>query len=397
MPTQHALLSPSASARWIACPPSARLEAREPEKDTPFTREGTIAHALAESLLRAALRKNLAAWPEQPTGAGLENLKLQAEAEGLDFEEMLETVSEHYCRPLWEDYMEAKASDPEARLLVEQRLKLDEFIPEGFGSSDAVIIAGTTLRVFDLKYGKGIKVSAKGNPQMRCYALGAYCGPAELYDIHTVSMTIIQPRLRWISTDTMTSSELLAWATDELRPAAVSAYAGAGEFNPGAHCRFCAVAPRCRALASKAATLNTGALDTALMDNAELAGALKNAEGLKSWISSLEAYVLEHALRGETFPGFKVVEGRSVRSISDQQAAMADLAAAGFEESSYIRPKELKTIGDLEKLLRKKGFQELLGKYVVKPQGKPTLAEDTDPRPAIGTAQGAASDFKELL
>ena len=415
MPTSHATLAPSAAKRWMTCAPSARLEAQVPGKDTAYTKEGTIAHAMAETLLRICLEQDSA-----PIDDFVEKYRLSYDAlkdkggkmaplymelavhvdeafqEGLDPWEMMDTVLDHYCRPVFDDYLRAKADDPEAVLLVEQKLKLSEFIPEGFGSSDAVIIGGTTLGVYDLEYGKGVKVSAKANPQMRCYALGAWCGPAELYDIRTIQMTIIQPRLQWISTDSMTASEMLDWANNELKPAAVLAYQGGGEFVPGEHCRFCNVAPRCKALAAKAADLNANRGDTALMTNEEMADVLRSVMSLKSWIAGLENYVLEKALEGQEFPGFKVVEGRSLRQISDPAKAMQVLADAGFDEASYTKPKELKTIGDLEKLLKKKGFQELLGEYVVKPQGKPTLAEDSDPRPAMNSTSSAVDDFKDL-
>lgn len=414
MPTTHAILAPSASKRWMTCPPSARLEAQVPSKETAYTKEGTIAHSMAETLLRICLEQKgqlvedfvdkfqIAYNASQGTGKmaplyqELANHAHEAQAEQLDPWEMMATVLNYYVRPVFDDYLAAIGEDPDAILLVEQQLKLSEYIPEGFGSSDAVIIWGSTLAVYDLKYGKGVKVSAKNNPQMKCYALGAILGPGELYDLAEIRMTIIQPRLQWISTDESTYWDILKWATEELKPAAVLAYQGGGDFVPGEHCRFCNVAPRCKALAAKASQLNANRGDTALMTNEEIAEALINAQQLKSWLTGLEAYALEKALEGQTFPGFKVVEGRSVRQISDQAAAMQTLEDAGFDEASYCKPKELKTISDLEKLLKKKGFQELLGQYVIKPQGKPALVEESDPRPAMNSASSAAEEFKDI-
>ena len=390
MPSSHAILAPSGSSRWMHCTPSARLEAQEPEKETIFTREGTIAHAMAEALLLGALKaqqqlreyddEKRLEWPEtrehliEMGGNALTQCFNRCEGEGLDPEEMLRIVSEHYARLVWEDYLDALYRDPEAVLLVEARLKLDEFIPEGFGSSDAVIIYGRTLCVYDLKYGKGVKVSAVGNTQMRCYALGAFLGPGELYDINEVSMVIIQPRLQWVSNDIITSEALVDWAVDELRPAAVAAYQGEGDFNPGEHCRFCKVAPRCRALAMKASVLKIDR-EHDLLDNDDIAETLRALPAIKSWIASLEACALEQAMAGTPIPGFKVVEGRSLRQIPDQKAAIEALQKAGLSEDSYLRPRELKTISDL-----------------VKPQGKPTLVEDSDPRPAMNSA---SDDFSE--
>ena len=391
----------------MKCTPSARLCSLEPQKDTAYTREGTIAHAMAEALLLGAIKvqKDLRAyddekrleWPAtsehlcEMGGDALTRCFSQCEGENLDPEEMLAIVSEHYARHVWESYLDALCHDREAVLLVEARLKLDEYIPESFGSSDAVIIYGRTLCVFDLKYGKGVKVSAVNNSQMRCYALGAYLGPGELYDIHEVSMVIIQPRLQWVSNDIISVDVLMGWAEEELKPAAVMAWEGRGAFAVGAHCRFCAVAPRCKAMLENAAYLPPQ--KEGLLTDEELSEALKKASTVKSWVASLEAYALERALEGRPVPGFKVVEGRSLRTIPDQAAAVKALAAAGLDEDSYLRPRELKTISDLEKLLTKKGFSTILGQYVVKPQGKPTLVEDSDPRPAMTSAKDDFSEY----
>ena len=395
----------------MKCHPSALVSSQIPQKDTIFTREGTIAHAMAEALLRGALKaqsylrdydpEKRLEWPEEYEnllemgGDALAEAFDSCQHEGLDPDEMLPIVSEHYARLVWEDYLDALYRDPEAVLLVEAQLKLSEYIPEGFGSSDAVIIYGKTLCVYDLKYGKGVKVSAVGNTQMRCYALGAYLGPAELYDIKEVSMVIIQPRLQWVSNDILTSNELMDWAENELKPNAVMAYMGEGEYVPGEHCRFCPVAPRCKALALQASILREIDRSPDLLSNEQIAELLRKVGPLKTWISNLEAYALEQVLAGTPVPGFKVVEGRSLRQIPDQKAAIGALAAAGLSEDSYLRPRELKTISDLEKLLTKKGFNTILGAYVVKPQGKPTLVEDSDPRPAMSSAKDDFSEYTD--
>jgi len=400
MPDSHATLPPSSMERILRCPPSARLNAQEPSKDTAYTREGTIAHGMAENLLRNALRDSVnrtMMWPEDERVltlmGGSELLKRYSEAEGenLDPEDMMATVAHGYCRVVWEEYLYRKAKDPNTILLVEVPLKLSEYIPEGFGTADAVIISGRTLIVFDLKYGKGVKVDARGNAQMMCYALGALLGPAELYDITEVVMIIIQPRLNWVSEWGITADYLMDWAENELKPAAVLAWQGKGEFSVGAHCRFCKVAPRCRALLEYSSYLPER--KDGILTDQEMSEALKKAGTIKSWITNLEAYALDRVMNGKPVPGFKVVEGRSLRQIPDQKAAIGALAKAGLSEDSYLRPRELKTISDLEKLLTKKGFNTILGAYVVKPQGKPTLVEDSDPRPAMSSAKDDFSEY----
>lgn len=395
----HALLAPSSAKRWMTCAPSARLEATVPNKDTAYTREGTIAHAMAESILRNLLKSEPLTFPDaglyfETYGNEIAEFCRTCEHEGLEWREMAETVYEHYCRLVYEAYLGAKLEDPEAVLLIESRLRLGEFIPEGFGSSDAVLIYGNTLEVFDLKYGKGVKVYAERNPQMMCYALGAYCGQGEFYDIANVRMTIIQPRLRHESSWSMTSPDLLHWAHNVLKPAAHKAFKGEGEQTPGEHCRFCRVAAQCKALASYTLSVTEDKTEPGLMSLEDIAQLLPHFATIKSWISSVEDFALDAALEGKKLPGYKIVEGRSIRKISNANEARERLDKAGITPESYLKPAELKTITDLEKTLTKKGFNTLLGDLVIKPEGKPTLVEEADPRPEFSRA---ASDFKELL
>lgn len=371
-----------------------------PGKDTAYTREGTIAHAMAEAILRDMLDQKLSALPDAAdyltsrSGAILVEFCHTADREGLDWREIAETVYEHYCRPVYEAYLGALLQDPEAVLLIESQLKLAEFIPEGFGSSDAVLIYGNTLEVFDLKYGKGVKVEAEHNPQMMCYALGAYCGEGEFYDIANVRMTIIQPRLRHESSWSITAPDLLHWAHNVLKPAALKAWKGEGPQTPGEHCRFCRVAAQCKALAAYTLDATGQKTEPGLMSLEEVAALLPHFSTIKSWIASVEEFALDKALEGESIPGYKLVEGRSVRKISNPALAIERLELSGIDPASFLRPAELKTISDLEKTLTKKGFNTIIGDLVIKPEGKPTLVEEADPRPAFSKAN---SDFKDII
>lgn len=395
----HALLAPSSAKRWMTCTPSARLEAAVPNKDTAYTREGTIAHAMAEGILRHMLEQKYDHMPEageffETGGTEIAEFCRTAELEGLDWKEMAETVYEHYCRPVYEAYLGAKLEDPDAVLLIESKLQLAEFIPEGFGSSDAVLIYGDTLEVFDLKYGKGVKVDAEENAQMMCYALGAYCGQGEFYDIANVRMTIIQPRLRHESSWAMSAPDLLNWAHNTLKPAALMAWKGDGQQTPGEHCRFCRVAAQCKALADYTLRVTEDKTEPGLMSLDDIAKLLPHFSTIKSWISSVEEFALEAALEGDIIPGFKVVEGRSVRKISNVAEAMARLEGNGIPAENYLKPAELKTITDLEKTLTKKGFKTILGDLVIKPEGKPTLVEESDPREPFSKAR---IDFNGII
>lgn len=395
----HALLAPSSAKRWMTCTPSARLEAAVPNKDTAYTREGTIAHAMAEGILRHMLEQKYDHMPEageffETGGTEIAEFCRTCELEGFDWREMAVTVYEHYCRLVYESYLGAKLEDPDAVLLIESKLQLAEFIPEGFGSSDAVLIYGDTLEVFDLKYGKGVKVDAEENAQMMCYALGAYCGQGEFYDIANVRMTIIQPRLRHESSWAMSAPDLLNWAHNTLKPAALMAWKGDGQQTPGEHCRFCRVAAQCKALADYTLRVTEDKTEPGLMSLDDIAKLLPHFSTIKSWISSVEEFALEAALEGDIIPGFKVVEGRSVRKISNVAEAMARLEGNGIPAENYLKPAELKTITDLEKTLTKKGFKTILGDLVVKPEGKPTLVEESDPREPFSKAR---NDFKGII
>lgn len=355
---------------------------------------------MAEAILRDMLANKVEIFPEPAeyltsrSGIVLAEFCRTCDREGFDWREMAETVYDHYVRPVYESYLGAKLQDPEAELLIEAKLKLSEFIPEGFGSSDAVLIYKDTMEVFDLKYGKGVKVEADNNPQMMCYALGAYCGPGEFYDINTVRMTIIQPRLQHESSFQICVVDLLFWAEHVLKPAAQAAFKGEGTQVPGDHCRFCKVAARCKALAAHTLEVTKEKHEPGLMTMDEIAKLLPHFETIKNWINSVEDYALNQALNGETVPGYKVVEGTSRRKIENTDAAIKKLKEAGIPEDSYMKPRELKNISDLEKALTKKGFNAILGPQVIKPQGKPTLVENADPRKPYSKA---ADDFKELL
>ena len=382
----------------MACPPSARIEALLPDKDTVYSREGTIAHSVAEFMLRRYRDRHLLPasdiWQEQQAWGEEEwiNLASDATLQGFDFKEIVETVHENYVKVVMEDYLTAQVQFSDAQLFVEAPLKLGAFIPEGFGSSDAVIIYNKTLQVYDLKYGKGVRVSAKDNPQMRCYALGALCGPAELMDISTVIMTIVQPRLQHVSSEALTADQLYLWGVNVLKPAAEKAWEGKGEPVPGEHCHFCKAAAQCPALRQMAEETAATGRKPELMSPEELSDCLTKLPVIKDWVSALEEHALAKALDGESIPGWKVVAGRSIRKISDPEEAKHILDRAGFGPEEYLK-QELKGISDLEKLMGKKSFTTLLGPYVVKPQGKPALAPIDDPRPEYSQAE---ADFNNI-
>lgn len=388
MTRKHALLSASGAYRWLACPPSARLEELFPESSSDYAAEGTAAHALAELKLQHAL--------------GLIDEETYLERSS-NFEENSDYWSvsmndyiDDYVSMVVERVNEARNRSKDAQVLLEQRLDFSEWVPDGFGTGDVVIIADDIMEVIDLKYGRGVPVSAEDNAQMRLYALGALALFGDLYDIKTVKMTIIQPRLDSISTDEITAGMLLWWADGELRRRAKLAYDGEGEFKAGDHCRFCRARAGCRARAE--ANLELAKMEfrqPPLLTEEEIATVLARADELKAWVADVSDYALDQAVNhGVEYPGWKLVEGRSNRKYTDEKAVAETLERAGYTEED-IYQKTVWGITAMERNLGKKRFLELLKDLVIKPAGKPVLVPESDKRPEINSAASAAADFQE--
>ena len=240
----HALLSPSGAHRWLNCTPSARLEEKMPPKPTSvYAEEGTLAHELAELFI---CHDTLGTLSDDEFSDKYEVIM----SNKLFNEEMLDMVPIYtdYCT---EEYKAARASNPSAEMFIESKLDISEYVPESFGSADCTIVNDSVMEVIDLKYGKGIPVSAEWNVQEMLYALGMLTKFDMLYDIETVKLTIVQPRLNNISSWSISVKDLIDWATNELKPKAKMAFNGEGELSSGGWCRFCAVKNRCKALYDK--------------------------------------------------------------------------------------------------------------------------------------------------
>lgn len=359
MPEKHALLSASSSSRWLKCTPSARREAQYPDESSPFAEEGTRAHALAEKTLKNYLHG----------GSG----KVMA-----DDAEMQESVQK-YVDICIEKLGAAKAVSSDAICGIEIRLDFSRVVPGGFGTGDCVLVSDAGIEVIDLKYGKGVPVNAVGNTQMRLYALGAYQRYGLLFDTDQITMTIVQPRLDSVSSDTLSIGDLLDWG-EEIKPIAEKAFKGEGECVAGNHCRFCKAKVRCRAHHDYLLKNLKFTPQDDLTDS-EIAEIIEKAKEIKSYISDVEDYALDKALKGKKWKGLKLVAGRSVRKITDEAKAAELLKAGGFTD--IYRPQELKTITNLEKLAGKKHLAEILKDVIEKPEGKPTLVPESDRRKEI--------------
>ena len=268
-------------------------------------------------------------------------------------------------------------------------------MPKGFGTGDCVLVSDEYIEVIDLKYGKGVPVSAVGNTQMRLYALGALAEYGAFYDARKVRMTIVQPRLDSVTTDEMTRDELLAWGK-EIKPIAIKAYKGEGAKCAGDWCRFCKVKNACRALKDRMMEHVNTEMQAVDLAPEEISDVLVKSKDIKRWLDDLEAYALGEALAGKTIPHMKLVEGRSVRHITDEAAAAARLQKAGYSDASIWKPWQLNTLTTLEKLAGKKKLAGILGDLIEKPPGKPTLVAETDKRPPMKIDTIKAEDFDEL-
>ena len=371
-PRTHAILSASSAHRWLNCSPSARLEQDFADRETEAAAEGTAAHALAEHKLRRALK-----------------LQTKKPISTYDSDEM-DGHTDGYVQYVLETLAEAKKRCPDAILLIEQRLDFSCWVPDGFGTGDALIVADDELHIIDLKYGQGIVVEAEHNPQMMLYALGALNIFDGLYDIRTVSMTIYQPRRANVSTFTLTRQELLDWAETVLVPTAELAYAGDGEYHCGEWCQFCKAKADCRERARANMELARYEFrQPPLLTDEEVEEILGKLDSLMDWASDIKDYALQAAISGKHWCGYKLVEGRANRRYTDENAVVAAVKAAGYDP--YDEPKLL-GVTAMTTLLGRKQFNDILGGLITKPQGKPTLVSESDKRPAMTTI---LDDFKE--
>lgn len=373
---KHSILSPSGAHRWMNCTPSARLEQEFEENGSEAAKEGTAAHALCEHKLKKAL-----------------HMRSKRPVSDYNSDEM-EECSDAYVDFVMEHYQLAKQTCKDPVVLIEQKLDFSCYVPDGFGTGDCILISDDKLHIVDFKYGMGILVEAEENPQMKLYALGALEIYDALYDIKEVSMTIFQPRRENVSTWTISVDELKNWAEKELKPKAQMAYRGEGEYLPGEWCTFCRAAVRCRARAEEKLKLAQSEFKMPpLLTDTEIEEILSILPDLTKWGNEILAYATEAAVtHGKDWRGFKVVEGRSVRKYRDEDQVAEAAKEAGYTD---IYRKSLIPLTEMQKLMGKQKFEEVLGGLVFKPPGKPTLVPVADKRPAINV-MNAINEFNEI-
>lgn len=382
MPTKHAYLPPSSADRWIHCPGSVALAAQlPPPESSTYAEEGTLAHSVAE----LKLRRNIGELTQrQFTRSMTKYVKSEYWCGEMD------EATDFYADTVIEHLADAGA---DAELMIEQYLSLDRWVPESFGTSDAVVIGGDTIEVIDLKYGKGVKVNAESNAQLRLYALGAAALFGDLYDFTQARYTIVQPRLDHVSSETVPLKELLLWAEDEVRPRAVMALEETDYTACGDWCRWCPAKALCRHRAEHNLELAKDEFKAPpLLTDEEIGDVLTRAEAVKRWVEDVQTWALEQAVAGKNFDGWKLVEGRSVRRYADDNKAAEKLIAAGYDEA-MLYERKLYGITAMEKILGKKQLSTILGDLLVKPAGKPVLVPESDKRNAINNTEAAKADF----
>lgn len=371
----HARFSPSASKRYLNCPPALRLEEQFADEESIYAAEGSAGHALAEHLIKKYLKQRT----KRPVS---------------DYysDDLLEAVDE-YVAYVIEQVEAAKRECATPIFSVEQRVDVSEYVSECFGTADMMIVTEKKVHIIDLKLGRGVPVYAQENPQLMIYGLGVLLIAEMLYDIETVEMTIVQPRLEILSSWELEAEKLKAWGEEVLRPKGAMALAGEGEYAAGDWCRFCKARNTCRARAESFLKLaqKEFAPPPTLSDE-EIGEVLKVADELSKWAADVYAYAQDEAVtHGKEWKGFKLVEGRSNRKYTDEQEVIAAASAAGYTD---IFKRSLIGISEMERLMGKKKFATILGPYVYKPQGKITLVPESDKREAIHKTT-ATADFQE--
>ncbi|SDX64231.1 DUF2800 domain-containing protein [Salimicrobium album] len=379
----HALLSASGAHRWLVCTASPSMEKGIADTTSTFAEEGTFAHELSElhfaHLYQGMTKRKF-------------NAELKKRKENEYYSEELHDYVKEYVSQVEEHINEAKArADTEPTLMFEEKLDLSTYVPESFGTGDVIVYNGGVLEIIDLKFGKGIEVSAIDNPQLRLYGLGALDIFDMIEDVHEVAMTIVQPRLNNLSTERLSVAELKTWGEAYVRPRAEEAWNEEGTFVPGEHCRFCKVKNTCKARANHYLNMKNKLKDPNLLSSDEIADILFQADEMQKWAKDVQDYALQQAKNGKRFEGWKVVEGRSKRTYKDEDKII-ELLQDEYDEDDLIE-KKLLSISKLEKKIGKKTVEDRLKEYIAKPPGKPTLAPESDKRPEMNSAD---NDFDTI-
>ncbi len=381
----HALLSASGAKRWINCNGSARLEEQFEEVTSEYAEEGTLAHELAELKVRKYFLET-----------GMAKRTYTAKVNKFKKNELWKDEMEGYTDEYFEYIQSIALSYPKEQspyIIIESQLDFSKYVPESFGTADCVMLTGNKMYVIDLKYGKGLPVYAEGNPQLQMYALGAYLSYSLLYDIQEIQMAIVQPRLDNISEATILVKDLIAWAETVVKPNAERAFKGEGGFNAGDHCIFCRAKAQCRVRAERNLSVEEFKKDPILLSNEEIGEILKRTPDLAKWATDVKSYALKAALKGEVIPGWKAVEGKKTRAFTDTTAALNKLIDEKITEKAMLYEQSPLALTNVEKLVGKKVFSEVLAEFITISTGAPTLVKEEDSRETVTNVINAIDEF----
>lgn len=411
----HAILSASSAERWLVCTPSARIEEALPDRGSSYATDGTAAHAFAELRLRYLLGQSTKA---EYVAAYIGTKTLHASViEPWDHEDW-DAITRYVDYVL--ERKEALGGD-DCQVIIEARVDYSKYAEDGFGTSDALLVSGNlgVVEAIDLKFGKGVPVSALGNPQAKLYTLGGFLNlpRATQQKITNFQWAIVQPRLDYTGTDECSADEMRDWAENVVRPQAELAWKGEGKLVPSEKgCRFCKAAPTCRARAAENVLIarrdftrfmdkKTGEFTPDLgetqMTMEEVAKILPNLDAWMKWARDVQDYATTQAAKGESIPGYKMVRGRANRRWADEEGTIATKLMAQpdvvedevYEELPTVRP--VRSVAQMEKKMGKSKFTGLANalKLVTVPLGNPVLVPDADPRTAMDAAADARKAF----
>lgn len=381
---KHAVLSASGAHRWINCPPSVKLNESLPVGTSIYAEEGTLAHEICELKIRKTFL--------EPMTAKAYSTKLNKLKKHELFQKEMLGYTDTYL-----EYIQNLVHSCETApvIAVEKKVEFGEYVKDGYGTADCILVFGDTLTIIDFKYGKGVPVSAEHNPQMMLYAIGAYKAFSFLYDIKKIRMAIIQPRISNTASEfEMSVEELFKWAHEVVKPAAELAYKGEGDFKAGEHCRFCGVRATCRERARQNLEADFYEMKLPpLLTDGEVGEALKKAQDLAKWAEHLKEYALAESLKGKIIPGWKAVNGRSIRVFKNPEEAVKKIIDSGIDEA-LLYERKMYSLAQIEKLVGVKQFNDIAGDLIEKAPGKPTLVLESDKRERITNIVTAQADFK---
>lgn len=383
-PKQHSLLSASSAERWLNCPGSVDLTKDLPDTTNESAEEGSLAHEIAELKLRKKLIEGI--------GPKAFTARMNKFKKDPLYQEEMQAHTDTYVDHIAEIAYNLPGTP---MVTAEHQVDFSDIVPGGFGTADCIMTYGNDLYIFDFKYGRGIPVSAKDNPQLRLYAYGAVMAYQLLCDIKTIHMTIVQPRNGGINSETVTRDELIDWAVFKVRPIAQKAAEGVEEYHNGPWCRWCKAAPFCRehALSTVEAVEDFEMKLPPELTPEEFSALLYKLDPLIKYANTAKEYAQSALLKGEIIPGWKLVSGKSNRIWANQEKAFTAIQAAGINGALLYERKPVTPPG-LEKILGSKLFGEVASSYAVKSPGKPTLAPENDPREAYILRPSAEDDFK---